>query len=226
MGLSDLVIVSPRCDINDEAAVAYAAHGHRVLTHARVVPDVPTALKDCVRSYAATSKLGLYRRQAAITPTEAATEALELLPRGHVAFVFGREDFGLRDAELLHFDRVVTIPADEEYPVMNLAAAVAVVVYELRRAWLATSGRPELPMMIDSGLAEDVRKQVMFAKLFDALDRVGFFFGQNPDHLKYALRHLLGRVDLSVNEVDILMGMASQIRWYVDHHPERINPPE
>jgi tRNA/rRNA methyltransferase len=226
MGLSELVIVTPRCDVRDEAAVAYAAHGRAVLDAALVAPDIGHALAGCARSYATSSKLGLYRRQAAVTPAEAAPEAARLAAAGPVAFVFGREDYGLQNRELLNFDRVVAIPTDEAYPVMNLAAAVTVVCYELRRAWLATQGRSPLPMAIDPGLATAERKQILFDKLFDALDRVGFFFGQNPDHLKYALRHLFGRIDLSVNEADILIGLASQVRWYVDHHPQRIDPPD
>ena len=188
------------------------------------MPDIPAALAGCVRSYATSSKLGLYRRQAAITPAEAAPEALTAAAGGRVAFVFGREDYGLQNRELLHFDRIVSIPAAETYPVLNLAASVAVMCYELRRAWLALEGRAALPMGIDSGLATSETKQLMFERLFDALGAVGFLFGQNPDHLKYALRHLLGRVDLSVNEVDVLIGMARQIRWYVDHHPQRSDP--
>ncbi len=226
MGLSELVIAAPRCNVYDEAAAAYAAHGKAVLDAAAVVPDIPTALEGCVRSYASSSKLGLYRRQAAIPPAEAAPEALRTAAQGPVAFAFGREDYGLKDRELLHFDRIVSIPAAESYPVMNLAAAVAVICYELRRAWLALAGQSPLSMTIDPGVATDEKKQVLFARLFDALDAVGFLFGQNPDHLKYALRHMFGRVDLSVNEVDILIGLARQIRWYVDHHPQRIDPPK
>lgn len=224
MGLSELAIVAPRCDVHDAAAVGYAAHGHAVLDAARVFPDIPTALAGCVRSYATSSKLGLYRRQAAITPAEAAPEAMAAATGGRVAFAFGREDYGLQTRELLHFDRIVSIPAAETYPVLNLAASVAVICYELRRAWLVLEGRSALPMAIDSGVASSEKKQLMFERLFDALEAVGFLFGQNPDHLKYALRHLLGRVDLSINEVDILIGMARQIRWYVDHHPQRIDP--
>lgn len=223
LGLSDLVIVSPRCDVRAEAAVAYAAHGQPVLDHARVVADVPAALAGCVRTYATSSKLGLYRRQAAITPAEAAAEVVQT--PGPVAFAFGREDHGFQTRELLHFDRIVSIPAEESYPVLNLAAAVVIVCYELRKAWLATAGKPPLPLAIDHGLATHEQKETLFARLFDALDRVGFFFGPNPDHLKYALRHLLGRLDLSVNEADILIGLARQIRWYVDHHPRRSEPP-
>ncbi len=225
LGLSELVLVAPRCDPRDAAAVAYAAHGKHVLDAARVVRDVPAALAGCVRTYATSSKLGLYRRQAAITPAEAAAEAVALTATGPVACVFGREDYGLKNEELLHFDRLVTIPADETYPVLNLAAAVTIVCYELRQAWLRRTGQPPLPMILDPGPATDEQKQVLFARLFDALDQIGFFFGQNPDHLKYALRHLLGRVNLNVNEADILIGLARQIRWYVAHHPQRSAPP-
>ncbi len=225
MGLADLVIVAPRCDVHDEAAIAYAAHARPLLDAVRVVPDMRSGLAGCVRSYATSSKLGLYRRQAAITPAEAAEEALRLAAAGPVAFAFGREDYGLQNRDLLQFDRIVAIPAAEAYPVLNLAAAVMVVCYELRRAWLALESKAPLPLAIDPGVATDEKKQVMFERLFEALDAVGFFFGQSPDHLKYALRHLLGRVEMGVNEVDILIGMARQIQWYVDHHPERRDPP-
>lgn len=225
MGLRELVLVSPRCNPADEAAVAYAAHGIDVLKAARVVPGIPAALAGCVRSFVTSSKLGLYRRQGAVSCEDAAREAAEVSAGGPVAFVFGREDYGLQNKELLHFDRIVTIPADESYPVLNLAAAVTVTSYELRRAWLRAGSQPQLPMAIDPGVATDETKQVLFARLFEALERVGFLYGQNPDHLKYALRHLLGRLDLGVNEADILIGMAQQILWYVEHHPQRIDPP-
>ncbi len=79
-------------------------------------------------------------------------------------------------------------------------------------------------MATHSGWARQEQKDQLYRHLFAALDQIGFCFGPNPDHLKYALRHLFGRVDLSVNEVDILIGLARQIQWYVRHHPERVDP--
>jgi tRNA/rRNA methyltransferase len=225
MGLDDLAIVAPRCDVRDAQAIAYASHGRPVLDGARVVAEIPAALEGCARTYVTTSRLGLYRRQAATTPAEAAGEALRTAGQRPVAFVFGREDYGLKVRELLHFDRVVTIPADEGYPVLNLAMSVGVICYELRRTWLAQSGQPELPMAIDGGVATNRAKEVMFGKLFDALGTINFLHEHNPDRLKHALRHMFGRIDLGVNEVDILTGMAQQIRWYADHHRTRTDPP-
>ncbi|MGD8453236.1 MAG: RNA methyltransferase [Phycisphaerae bacterium] len=224
LGLTDLVIVSPRCDVRDEQAVAYASHGDEVLAAARVVEDIPAALVGCVSTYATSSKLGMYRRQVAITPAVAGEEVVTAAQAGPVALVFGREDFGLRTRELLHFDRIITIPADESYPVFNLAAAATIVCYEVRKAWLAAEEKPALPRALHSGWATQERKERLFEKLFEALAEVGFLLEPNPDHLKYALRHLLGRVSMSVNEADILIGMARQIQWYVRHHPQRVEP--
>ncbi len=215
-GLRELVLVAPRCDPLDEQALAYASHGEPVLRSARVVETVPEALAGCVRSYATTSKRGMYRRQAAMTARQAGRHALADLAAGPVAIVFGPERHGLTQKEQLLFDVVVTIPADEGYPVLNLAAAVAILCYELRMAWLERRG----PVRVDSAepRATDERKQILLAKLFDALERIGFFGGQqNPDHLKYAIRRVIGRTDLTINEADILIGMAQQIRWYTEH---------
>lgn len=218
MGLCDLVVVSPRHPLTHEDTVAYATHGHYVIEQARVVESVEEALQDCVRTYATSAKLGLYRRQSALPVAQAAAEALEQARHGRIAVAFGPENYGLYNRELLLFDRIVTIPTDDAFPVLNLAAAVTVVSYELRRAYLSQQDAPPLPMAIENDLASDGRKQILFTKLFDALEQIDFFDRQAPDKLKYALRHLLGRLDMTVHEADVLIGMAQQIRWWVDHH--------
>ncbi|MGE0480202.1 MAG: RNA methyltransferase [Phycisphaerae bacterium] len=224
-GLRELVLVDPRCDWTGEQAQLFAVHGRAVLSAARVVPDIPSALDGCIASFATSARLGLYRRQNAAPPRVAVRDVLEAAGAGLVAVAFGRENNGFHDRELLQFDRIITIPADESYPALNLAAAVTVIAYELFGAALARRGQPPLPTALPVERARDEQKRVMFERLFDALDGVGFFFGQNPDHLRFALRHMLGRLDLSANEVDILIGLARQIRWHVDHHPRRVDTP-
>ncbi len=236
MGLSKLIVVSPRCDLNDEQAIAYATHGRPVLDAARVVDSIGAALEGCVASFATTAREGMYRRQNNLPPEEAARKALRRLrqaPSADVAILFGPENTGLTNTDLLEVDHIVSIPSDPAYPVLNLAAAVMVTCYEFRRAWLAMQadrgevaapgesacaddiGATESALDRSTALAPDERKVAMFRHLFDGLDCIGFFYGPNPDHLKYALRHMLGRLDLSINECDILTGMGRQISWYV-----------
>lgn len=220
MGLRDLVLVAPECDWLDDEALRFAARARPVLEAARVVPTIAEAQADCVMSFATSGKGGLYRRNAGLTAAAAAPIALRAAVDGPVAIGFGPEDRGLLQEETLQFDHVVEIPSAPEYPALNLAAAVAVIAYELRCAWMSATIDPSgaavraTLAVRDQPLAPDERKQVMFEHLFRALDEIGFFRGQqNPDHLKFALRHLLGRAALSVNEADILIGMARQISW-------------
>jgi TrmH family RNA methyltransferase len=225
MGLAELVLVSPECDLDDPQAQGFAARAKPLLKQARVVDSIAMALEGCVKTFAASGKGGMYRRQAGVTVTAGAEQALEAAATGPVAIAFGPEDRGLIMRELLEFDRVIEIPANPAYPVLNLAAAVTVVCYELRQAWLRANGRL-LAALNDEPLATDERKHSLYVKLFEALEEIGFFGGQqNPDHLKFALRRIFGRVDLTVNEVDILIGMTQQIRWYVEHHPHLDDPP-
>jgi TrmH family RNA methyltransferase len=219
LGLRELVLVAPQCRLDDPQAVGYAARARDRLAQARIVPDVPAALEGCVLTFATSAKGGLYRRSAALAPAEAAELAARTASiAGPVAIAFGPEDRGLVLSELLSFDRVIEIPADPDYPALNLAAAVVIVCYELRCAGLRLSGRPLSPPSAGAEPADDARKRAMYERLFQGLERIGFFRGQQyPDHLKFALRHLLGRAELTVNETDILIGMGRQMSWFADH---------
>jgi TrmH family RNA methyltransferase len=51
--------------------------------------------------------------------------------KGAVGIVLGREDIGLTNAELSMCDFFVHIPADEDYPILNVSSAAAILFYEL-----------------------------------------------------------------------------------------------
>ena len=58
-----------------------------------------------------------------------------------MAVVFGRESSGLSNRELDVCDGIVSIPVAEEFPSINLAAAVALIAYEVRKTWTADEPR-------------------------------------------------------------------------------------
>jgi len=222
-GLSDLVLVEPRCELTHPDAIGFAARARAQLDAARTVNSVADALRGCVLTFAATGKGGIYRKQAGVSLEDAAALALEATADGRVTIAFGPEDRGLKRHELLDFDRVIEIPANPAYPVFNLAAAVLIVGYELRRTLLG--GDINARDSVAEPVATDERKQVLYDKLFGALERIGYFRGQqSADHLRFALRRVFGRVQLSEKEVDVFIGMARQIHWYADHHRPPGNP--
>jgi len=64
-----------------------------------------------------------------------------IAPRARkIAIIFGRESTGLTRGELLKADFLVTIPANPEYPVLNVSQAVAIFLWEL---WKKRGAKPK-----------------------------------------------------------------------------------
>ena len=60
--------------------------------------------------------------------------------------------------------------------------------------------------------------EFMYRQLGDALEKIHFLYGDKADSLMHAVRHLLGKARLSRMEVKLLLGLARQIRWYVEQN--------
>jgi tRNA/rRNA methyltransferase len=56
----------------------------------------------------------------------------------------------------------------------------------------------------------------MFERMAEALIAIGFLPEDNPDHIMFALRALFGRSGLKPRELDILNGIANQVRWFAE----------
>ncbi|WP_311196290.1 TrmH family RNA methyltransferase, partial [Pseudomonas protegens] len=78
-----------------------------------------------------------------LDPRECGTKVIEeAAQNAEIALVFGREDSGLTNEELQRCHFHVHIPSDPEFSSLNLGAAVQVLSYEVRMAWLAAEGKP------------------------------------------------------------------------------------
>jgi tRNA/rRNA methyltransferase len=212
-GVTRLILVAPEADRNDPEARKLSTHGEEILREARIVGTLDEALADCVLAAATSARLGgLFRKQAVGHPDTILPRLVEAAQAAPVALVFGPERSGLTNDEITRCQYLIHIPASDDYPALNLAQAVAVCLYELRRTWLArhappTEREPAAP------LAEQER---MFTQFRTALEQIHFLYGPKADALFHALRHLIGRAGPTAMEVDVLMGLARQVQWYVE----------
>ena len=136
MGLTRLVLVEPRVFPHHEAD-ARASGANDLLENAQVVATLEDALVGC------NLVLGTSARDRRIPwplldPRECGQKVVEEAGQGaEIALVFGREDSGLTNDELQRCHFHVHIPSDPEFSSLNLGAAVQVLSYEIRMAWLA-----------------------------------------------------------------------------------------
>ncbi len=208
MGFTDLRLVAPAASARDRAATSMAVHGGDVLTASTIHRDLASALADRTLTVGTTCRPGLYR-SGVVSLRSAASELVTAAAANRLAIVFGPEDHGLTNDELKACQRLVTIPTGDDYRSLNLAQAVMLVAYELRMA--ATSGLVSPTPPPQRAAARDV--EAMLARMSEALVEIGFLPADNPDHIMFALRGVFGRSGLTPRELDILNGIARQIKW-------------
>lgn len=200
--VDELVLVSPRCSIGEEART-FAANAQERLEHARVVDDLDVALEGLDLVVGTTGDRAgdenLVRH--ALEPGEVAGR---LEPRLRTGLLFGRESTGLSNAELDRCDTVVSVTTSPAYPVMNLSHAVAVVLHEFHRAGREAGAEDhDFASRADRETLENLFKGVT-----DRLD----WNGSRRDRTVRAFRNVLGRTAMTGREHRLLCGLFSDVR--------------
>jgi tRNA/rRNA methyltransferase len=220
MGLTQLVIVNPQCEVDSEEATRMAVHAIDLLASAVIVPDLPTALQGCTRVIATTA-----RDRAIPTQLETPRAALPWLVESTepTALIFGREDSGLTNTELNYATRYIRIPVGSEYSSLNLAQAVGVCAYELQMCAsnIATdlpNSQPSIPSQLDIAPVELL--EGYYQQLETLLLEIGYLFPHTAPHRMEKLRRLYNRSQLSPNEVALLRGILRQVNWALSRQPK------
>jgi len=208
MGLADLALVAPRCEPISADSVSRASGADHLVHGARRVDTLEQAVADCTLAVGASA-----RSRTLPWPMLSPRELGERLPQeladpgARVALVFGREDSGLTNAELQRCHAHVHIPTNPDFSSLNLAAAVQVLAYECRQAWLA--GEPAEPVAPDQALATHADLERYFAHLERTLVAIGFHDPATPRQLMARLRRFTLRARPERMELNILRGILT-----------------
>ena len=229
MGLADLRLVAPRFDdvAQRPEARAFASGATAVLDAARRFDTLAEAIGDAALAIAVSAEPREFGPEPA-PPETCAADAIAVLdaaPSHRVAFVFGAERTGLSIAEVQACGALVGIPASPSYASLNLAQAIQVVAYCVRRAALDATARAraEGGAVARDGAADaaDARTgprladqravRALLEHLERALLAIGFLDPAHPKKLMPRMRRLLLRARLRPEEVDLLRGVCKRM---------------
>ena len=130
MGLSKLSLVNPK-DFPSGDANALSGNARDVLDAAIIYPNLKAAIEESTFVYA-TSARNRSINWPTVNPEEAADKILnQVAGNKEISIIFGREDRGLTNEELQLANFHLEIPANPDYPVLNIAMSVQIVTYEL-----------------------------------------------------------------------------------------------
>ncbi len=244
MGLRHLVLVNPQCDPTSTAAWRMAVHGREVLESAQVVDTLPEALVGCQRAVATTGRIHP-QHQGLETPEAVLPWLLSPDPQRPLttALIFGPEDRGLSNEELIYAQRWIRIPASDAYPSLNLAQAVAVCSYVLHRQataapvdWPGLAGaEPRVPRESAPAATPPIPAPGDFVPVEPSADldqiegfhqdleaillKIGYLYPHTAASRMAKLRQLLHRAEPNSQELAMLRGILRQVNWAITSAP-------
>jgi TrmH family RNA methyltransferase len=212
-GFDDLRLVDPPPIEPGDEAYGFAGHARE-----DVLPNATVTTLDAVveefHTVGCTAITGEDSRRHVrfpfCTPAELADGLRDVEAR--TALVFGREGKGLSNDELARLDEVCSIPASDDYPVLNLGQAATVICYELRGLTVDETQLPD----VERERAEEETVE----RLYDYADSVLAAAGHDERQrarLGRLARRLIGRAHPTDREAHTLLGVCRRVRRQLDH---------
>lgn len=208
MGLSNMTLVAPACEV-DGQAVALAAGASEIALNAQVVATLEEAVKECslvIGSSARSRTLDW----PMLEPRECGEKCAVETQASQVAIVFGRERTGLTNEELQLCHYHVCIPANPEYSSLNLAMAVQTIAYEIRVAHLEKQKQDYAPQAPEAYPRHE-ELEMFFEHLEKVMMDTQFIAVDQPNKVMNKLRRLFSRARPEQQELNILRGVLTAI---------------
>ena len=203
LGITDLRLVAPQCEVDCSEARKFSTHSRELLLSATVYPTIEEATRDCGLVIGTSGDF----RVAELGPHIRAEKVPQLLaerPVAKFALVFGNEADGLDDRELRACQAWIHLDTFGQNISYNLSNAVAITLYVIATA-TAPAPIEEQPEAAPREMIESLTNY-----WFATLERFSYFRRTDPDRFLPLFRKFIGRQHFSAHDVQILRGMLAQ----------------
>ncbi len=200
-GFASLRIVG--MDSLDSRSYSVAVHAQEILEKAQFFDTVAQATADLNVVFASTSK----RRKnfVMLTMEKAISRMLAFPPQVKIGLLFGCERTGLTSEELENANFVFTIPQARRQPSYNLSSAVLITLFSLyfKQKPERKSESEEIPLL--RGEQEECIQRIL-----EKLEAKGFIHKTNRVHMTERIHGLLGRLNITSKDRELLLALFSK----------------
>ncbi|MFT6351030.1 tRNA (cytosine(32)/uridine(32)-2'-O)-methyltransferase TrmJ [Neptuniibacter pectenicola] len=210
MGLTNLYLVEPREFPSDEAD-ARAAGAKDLLENATLVNSLEEAIADCQLVIGTSARTKRTFDLPLLNARKGAERIVAESKQGKVALVFGRETMGLHNDELQQCNLHIYIPANPDYPVLNVSQAIQLLCYEVYVAAeekTYTEIEEEYPRQKEMGL--------FYNHLEKVLRTTEFIIPQHEGKVLDKLRRFFNRSRPERTELNMLRGILTSVEETVE----------
>lgn len=206
MDMTKLTLVKPR-QFPDTVAYARSSGATDLLDNATVTPTLDKALAPSQVIFATSARSRSIPLKTH-TPKEAAPIINSYLEQGtKVAILFGNEQHGLSNEDLLKCNHQIIIPTSEIYSSLNLGAAVQIICYEIFcSSKMATKLETEFGEVANSEQIEQ-----LYDHLMATLSKIDYLEDERSSKIAYKIKAMIQQYNFKTPEVKILRGVLTQI---------------
>ena len=214
--VSELRIVSPNCNIFSVESKRMAMKGITYLNNCKVYENLNNALLDCDLVLATYGRISISKKEQQTTLEEVSQWINNLKNIKNLAIMFGREDRGLSNDELLLAHKVFTIETNNN-PSLNLSHAVSIVLYEFCKKL----NHKNIKCKKDINLANPLYVENTFKDLDKLLLKIGYLLPHTSKNKINKFRKYILKAETSKKELDILRGIIHQINWALKNNEKK-----
>ncbi len=211
--VSELRIVSPKCNIFSLEAKKMALKGQKYIDNCKVFNSIEKAIFDCDLVLATCGRIDLSKDIKCECPEEISRWISSFKEIHSIGILFGREDRGLSNSELLFAHKIFNIKTSPNYPSLNLSHAVSIILYELNKH---STNNPKKELDVFN-LASSKQIFESFTELQEMLIRTGYLM----EHTSYSkiskFKKFILKAKTSSNEINVLRGIVHQINWFLNN---------
>ena len=206
MGLSRLSLVNPRIFPSGEAN-ALSGNATDVLESANIYSSIKDAIKDSTFVYATSSRDRSI--QWPIMDASSAAEKIsnEVASDKEISIIFGKEDRGLTNTELEYANNLIEIPANPEYPVLNLAMSAQIICYEIFKVYNSDN----IKEWRDYPEVNSEQLQRLIDHFIDTAVEIDVIDPDNPKKILSRIKRMFTRLQPDEMEASFMRGFLSGI---------------
>ena len=207
MGLSRLSLVNPRIFPSDDA-IALSGNATDVLKNAKIYKNIREAIKDSTFVYATSSRDRSIQWPIKDAASAAKDIHAEVNNNKEISIIFGKEDRGLTNDELENANRLIEIPANPKYPVLNLAMSVQIISYEIFKA----SSDIKLKEWRDYPEVNSEQLQMLIDHFIKTAIDIDVIDPDNPKKIISRIKRMFTRLQPDEMEASFMRGFLSGIK--------------
>ena len=209
MNFSRLCLVRPK-DFPSDEVETMAANAKDLIKQIEVVDNLDEALEGMNFIVGTSSRMRKVPWPNDTLENASPRIISEVENKTNVAILFGREDRGLTNDELQRCNLHLYIPANKDYPVLNLSMAVQVVCYQLYIDGLLHQDYVQSEYWdVPSAEANHVNR--LINHFIEVAEELEVFNKGNPRQIGARIKRMFTRIGLDEMEVNFMRGFLSAV---------------